>query len=168
MGINQDQIHISVSSILQWLSLKSSLSLQALELKFCTHFSSFMYVLLVPFILSSVNLLLHVRHNISPCYSNFTAFLSYQKHNLMLTFHGDWRSYKLNFKFHYFFYKHSLIIPNFYSQPVWLNTVANLITVRHDTTYSVYYMSVGSSTCFGCWHPSSGAHTTVITASGID
>jgi len=34
--------------------------------------------------------------------------------------------------------------------------------------YSVYYISVGSSTCFGCWHPSSGAGTAVITASGID
>ena len=32
--------------------------------------------------------------------------------------------------------------------------------------YSVYYISVGSSTCFGCWYPSSGARTTVITASG--
>jgi len=32
--------------------------------------------------------------------------------------------------------------------------------------YSVYYVSVGSSTCFGCWHPQSGARTTVITASG--
>jgi len=31
--------------------------------------------------------------------------------------------------------------------------------------YSVYYISVGSSTCFGCWHPTSGARTTVITAS---
>ena len=31
---------------------------------------------------------------------------------------------------------------------------------------SVCYISVGSSTCFGCWHPSSGAGTTVITASG--
>ena len=44
----------------------------------------------------------------------------------------------------------------------------NLITVQQDATYSVYYISVGSSTCFGCWHPSSGACTTVITASGID
>ena len=44
----------------------------------------------------------------------------------------------------------------------------NLITVQPDATYSVYYISVGSSTCFGCWHPSSGARTTVITASGID
>jgi hypothetical protein len=43
-----------------------------------------------------------------------------------------------------------------------------LITVQQDSTYSVYYISVGSSTCFGCWHPSSGARTTVITASGID
>jgi hypothetical protein len=34
--------------------------------------------------------------------------------------------------------------------------------------YSVYYISVGSSTCFGCWHPSSGTGTAVITASGID
>ena len=34
--------------------------------------------------------------------------------------------------------------------------------------YSVYYISVGSSTCFGCWHFTSGAGTAVITASGID
>ena len=45
---------------------------------------------------------------------------------------------------------------------------SNLITVQQDATYSVYYISVGSSTCFGCWHPSSGARTTVITASGVD
>ena len=32
--------------------------------------------------------------------------------------------------------------------------------------YSVSYISVGSSTCFGCWHQTSGARTTVITASG--
>jgi hypothetical protein len=44
---------------------------------------------------------------------------------------------------------------------------SNLITVQQDATYSVYYISVGSSTCFACWHPSSGARTTVITASGI-
>ena len=44
----------------------------------------------------------------------------------------------------------------------------NLITVQQDATYSVYYISVGSSTCFGCWHPSSGASTNVITTSGID
>ena len=30
--------------------------------------------------------------------------------------------------------------------------------------YSVYYISVGSSTCFRCRHPSSGARITVITA----
>ena len=28
--------------------------------------------------------------------------------------------------------------------------VYNLITVQQDATYSVYYISVGSSTCFGC------------------
>ena len=44
----------------------------------------------------------------------------------------------------------------------------NLIIVQQDVIYSVYYISVGSSTCFGCRHPSSGAFTTVITASGID
>jgi len=44
---------------------------------------------------------------------------------------------------------------------------SNLMTVQQDATYSVYYISVGSSTCFGCWHPSSGAGTAVITASGI-
>ena len=27
---------------------------------------------------------------------------------------------------------------------------SNLITVQEDATYSVYYISVGSSTCFGC------------------
>ena len=31
---------------------------------------------------------------------------------------------------------------------------------------SVHYISVDSSTCFGCRHPSSGARTTVITACG--
>ena len=44
----------------------------------------------------------------------------------------------------------------------------NIIIVQQDATYSVYYISVGSSTCFGCRHPSSGACTTVITASGVD
>jgi len=38
---------------------------------------------------------------------------------------------------------------------------SNLITVQQDATYSVYYISVGSSTCFGCWHSSSGTRTTV-------
>jgi len=42
------------------------------------------------------------------------------------------------------------------------------MTVQQDATYSVYYISVGSSTYFGCWHPPSWARTTVITASGID
>jgi len=27
---------------------------------------------------------------------------------------------------------------------------SNLISVQQDATYSVYYISVGSSTCFGC------------------
>ena len=27
---------------------------------------------------------------------------------------------------------------------------SNLITAQQDATYSVYYISVGSSTCFGC------------------
>ena len=49
-----------------------------------------------------------------------------------------------------------------------VNRESNLITFQQDATYSVYYISLGSSTCFGCWHPSSGARTTVITASGID
>jgi len=40
---------------------------------------------------------------------------------------------------------------------------SNLTTVQQDATYSVYYISVGSSTCFGCWHPSSRARTAVIT-----
>jgi len=45
---------------------------------------------------------------------------------------------------------------------------SNLITVQQDATYSVYYIFVGSSTCFGCWHPSSGVRTTVNTAFNID
>jgi len=45
----------------------------------------------------------------------------------------------------------------------------NLIIVQKEATYSVYYISVGSSTCFGCWHTSSsGVHTAIIIASGID
>ena len=44
---------------------------------------------------------------------------------------------------------------------------SNLITLELDATYSLYYISVGSSTCFGCYHPSSGTRTTVITVSGI-
>ena len=51
---------------------------------------------------------------------------------------------------------------------IYKHVLSNLITVQQDATYSVYYISVGSSTCFGCWHPSSGARTTVITASSID
>ena len=46
--------------------------------------------------------------------------------------------------------------------------ILNLIIFQQDTTYAVYYISVDGSTCFGCWHPSSGARTTVSTASGID
>ena len=45
---------------------------------------------------------------------------------------------------------------------------SNLITVQQDATYSVYHISVGSSTCFWWWHPSSAARTTVNTASGFD
>ena len=45
---------------------------------------------------------------------------------------------------------------------------SNLVTVQLDATYSVYYITVGSSTCFGCRHPTSGVGTAVITASGID
>ena len=44
----------------------------------------------------------------------------------------------------------------------------NLMIFQQDPTYSIYYISVGSSTCFGCWHPSSGAPTAVIRASGTD
>ena len=43
-----------------------------------------------------------------------------------------------------------------------------LIIVQQDETYSVYYISVGSSKYFRWWHPSSGACTTVITAAGND
>jgi len=49
-----------------------------------------------------------------------------------------------------------------------VNRESNLIIVQQDATYSIYYISVDSCTCFGCRHPSSGARTTVFTASGID
>jgi len=49
-----------------------------------------------------------------------------------------------------------------------INSLNNLTIFQLDATYSVYYITVGSSTCFGCWHPSWGARTTVITVSGID
>ena len=39
----------------------------------------------------------------------------------------------------------------------WNITYLILTIFQQDATYSVYYISVGSSTCFGCWHPSSGA-----------
>ena len=42
-------------------------------------------------------------------------------------------------------------------QTLWL---VNVTIFQLDAIYSVYYISVGSSTCFGCWHPSSGACTT--------
>ena len=45
---------------------------------------------------------------------------------------------------------------------------SNLIIVQQDATSSLYYVTVGSYTCFGCWHPSSGARTNVNTASGIN
>jgi len=44
----------------------------------------------------------------------------------------------------------------------------NLKIFQQDATYSVYSITVGSSTCFGFRHPSSGDCTAVITASGID
>jgi hypothetical protein len=49
-----------------------------------------------------------------------------------------------------------------YSFWYWLTA----LIVQQDATYSVCYITVGSCTCFGCWHPSSGAGTAVITASG--
>jgi len=45
---------------------------------------------------------------------------------------------------------------------------SNSITVQQDANHSVYYISVGSYTYFVCRHLSTGARTTVITASGID
>jgi len=45
---------------------------------------------------------------------------------------------------------------------------SNLTFFQLDATYSFYYITVGSATCFGCRHPSSGDRTTVNTASGID
>ena len=41
---------------------------------------------------------------------------------------------------------------------------SNLIIVQQDATYSVYYVSIGSSTCFGCFtHCSQSKPETVIT-----
>ena len=77
------------------------------------------------------------------------------RHWKRLFFCWQYRSY--NFQIKFIFYIHGSV-----------HRESNLITFQQDATYSVYYISVGSSTCFGCWHPSSGARTTVITASGID
>ena len=67
--------------------------------------------------------------------------------------------------------KHPLLLSDFSETKFYIHgsvhRESNLITVQQDATYSFYYISVGSSTCFGCWHPSSGARTTVITDSGI-
>ena len=60
-----------------------------------------------------------------------------------------------------------LILYNFYIHGS-VHRESYLITVQQDATYSVFYISVGTSACCGFWHPSSGARTTVITASGID
>ena len=62
------------------------------------------------------------------------------------------------------------IISSLYScnYSFWYWLTGSTTICSRDTTYSVYYISLYSCTCFGCWHPSSGAGTTVITASGID
>ena len=39
--------------------------------------------------------------------------------------------------------------PDFYAHGS-VHRESNLIAVQQDATYSVYYISVGSSTCFGC------------------
>jgi len=44
----------------------------------------------------------------------------------------------------------------------------NLIIFQQDATYSVYYITVGSSTCFVRWHPSSGARKIVNIPLGVD
>jgi len=38
---------------------------------------------------------------------------------------------------------------------------SNLIIFQQHANYSVYYITVGNSTCFGCWQPSSGDDTAV-------
>jgi len=38
-----------------------------------------------------------------------------------------------------------------------------LIIVQQDANYSVYYISARSSTCFGCWHPSSSYSSRLVT-----
>ena len=57
---------------------------------------------------------------------------------------------------------------HFFNAHCSVNREFNLITVQQDATYSFYYISVGSSSCFWFWNPSSAACTTVITACGID
>jgi len=65
----------------------------------------------------------------------------------------------------YFIFKVNLnkVINEFYIHGS-VHRESNSVTVQQDETYSVNYISVGSSTCFGCRHPSSGARTIVITA----
>jgi hypothetical protein len=49
-----------------------------------------------------------------------------------------------------------------------INLWFNPIYIQHDANLHSLFISGNGSTCFGCYfHPSSGAHTTVSTASGI-
>jgi len=67
-------------------------------------------------------------------------------------------------------YKLSNVCP-----PIYLSAPSNAIHIKYipvyiqeDATLHSLFISGNCSTCFGCYlHPSSGAHTTVSTASGI-
>ena len=67
------------------------------------------------------------------------------------------------------YYAHKNSITQFIIIPIMLQKKKILLVVKLlHATYSVYYISVGSSTCFWCRHPTSGAPATVIAPSGID
>jgi len=54
---------------------------------------------------------------------------------------------------HVYVCKEIQLNPFFYTRES-MNRELNVITVQQDVTYSVCYISAGSSTCFGwCWHP---------------
>jgi len=54
---------------------------------------------------------------------------------------------------HSFYQLHTLYIMSGICINSFLLDIKTLIIAQQDANYSVYYISIGSSTCFGCWQP---------------
>ena len=99
--------------------------------------------------------LLEIDEHVSKCevftctgdvpYSNVARYTDYPEtfHGLPLFLHLNTRTNRPrqlpSIHFSIFFYVRGSV-----------HRESNLIAVQQDATYSVYYISVGSSTCFGC------------------